>query len=171
MKYFKITLLALLLSSGAIQAQEKNKQSHDKHLGILITEYIQLKDALVADDFELAQKSLNSFSKEINSNSEMIDHESSDKYDAHHKRMVAAVNTTMKAQDIKALRDSFDEITDELLVAIENQGYTDNKLYVQFCPMANDKSGAKWLSTKEEILNPYYGSMMIKCGTTLKTIN
>ncbi|HAH49942.1 MAG TPA: hypothetical protein DCL80_01175, partial [Balneola sp.] len=47
----------------------------------------------------------------------------------------------------------------------------DNKLYVQFCPMANDKSGAKWLSTKEEILNPYYGSMMIKCGTTLKTIN
>ena len=38
------------------------------------------------------------------------------------------------------------------------------QLYVQYCPMANDDKGATWVSMEEEIINPYFGDMMLHCG-------
>jgi len=46
---------------------------------------------------------------------------------------------------------------------------TQVKLYEQFCPMYD--GGTAWLSTKEEIRNPYYGSQMLKCGKVQREIN
>ena len=55
------------------------------------------------------------------------------------------------------------DITD--MVAITG---TKNTLYQQFCPMYD--KGSAWLSTNNEIRNPYYGSRMLKCGKVQKTI-
>jgi len=41
---------------------------------------------------------------------------------------------------------------------------TSQKLYEDFCPMANNNEGAIWISKTEEINNPYMGSNMPKCG-------
>ena len=46
---------------------------------------------------------------------------------------------------------------------------TKNKLYQQFCPMYD--KGSAWLSTSNEVKNPYYGSKMLKCGKVQKEIN
>ena len=89
----------------------------------------------------------------------------------HHSAMVSAVDIAGSSTDIKTLRDSFDEITVELLKAIENQGYTDGEMYVQFCPMADGGNGAKWISKEKKIMNPYFGSMMLNCGSVVDTIN
>ena len=43
-------------------------------------------------------------------------------------------------------------------------------IYYQFCPMANDGKGANWLSKESAIKNPYYGSQMLSCGSTVETI-
>jgi hypothetical protein len=43
-------------------------------------------------------------------------------------------------------------------------------VYYQFCPMANDGKGANWLSKENSVKNPYYGSMMLTCGSTIETI-
>ena len=48
---------------------------------------------------------------------------------------------------------------------------TDKKLYQDFCPMYNNNKGAQWLSTTEEIKNPYFGSKMMGCGKVQKEIN
>ncbi|MEO9885022.1 MAG: DUF3347 domain-containing protein [Balneola sp.] len=171
MKIYIITLLALFLSLANIKAQEKKEHSHDKHLGVLVTEYLQIKNALVADNFELAQKSLNSFSKEVISSSEMNEHNEHQKmHETHHAKMLTAVETASTAKNIEDLRNSFEEITMELVKAIENQGYDKSALYVQFCPMANNGKGANWLSKSEEIANPYFGQKMHKCGSTVKEI-
>jgi Cu(I)/Ag(I) efflux system membrane fusion protein len=37
--------------------------------------------------------------------------------------------------------------------------------------MADSNKGADWLSQKKEILNPYFGSAMLKCGETKRLIN
>lgn len=47
---------------------------------------------------------------------------------------------------------------------------TSQKLYEDFCPMANDKNGAIWISNKEEISNPYMGSKMPTCGKVNRII-
>jgi membrane fusion protein, copper/silver efflux system len=44
-------------------------------------------------------------------------------------------------------------------------------LYVQFCPMANNNLGAKWISTEAEIRNPYYGDAMLTCGSVVEVLS
>jgi len=175
MKNFFITSIStLVIAALFIQpsiAQDHNGHSHDEHLGILVTSYLQMKEALTNDDFDSAQDDLASFSEAVFSNREMNHHpEHADKHEKHHGAMVAAVKQAVEAESIDQLRSSLAEITEQLLKAVENLGYTDGALFVQFCPMANDGNGAKWLSDKEEILNPYYGARMLKCGRVIETI-
>ena len=47
---------------------------------------------------------------------------------------------------------------------------TEQKLYEDYCPMANNNEGAIWISNKEEISNPYMGSSMPKCGKVNRVI-
>jgi Cu(I)/Ag(I) efflux system membrane fusion protein len=172
MKTYLITLMALFLSTVNIQAQEEKEHGHDDHLSILISEYMDFKNALVADDFEKAHKHISKFSEEVKSNNEMNEHkEHQKKHDMHHAKMLAAVETATASKNIEELRSSLLLITEELVKAVENQGYDKSALYVQFCPMANNRQGAKWLSESEKIANPYFGQKMHKCGTTVKTIN
>lgn len=172
MKTYLIALIALLMSTASVQAQDKNKHAHDDHLSILISEYMDFKNALVVDDFDKAQKHISIFSEEVKSNNEMNEHkEHQKKHEAHHAKMIAAVETATASKNIEELRSSLLLITEELVKAVENQGYDKNALYVQFCPMANNRQGAKWLSESEKIANPYFGQKMHKCGTTVKTIN
>lgn len=172
MKTYIITLLALFLGLANIQGQEKKEHSHDEHLSTLISEYMDFKNALVADDFEKAQKHISNFTKEVKSNDEMNEHKEHQKmHESHHAKMLAAVEPTSSAKNIEELRSSLEGITMELVKAVENQGYDKSALYVQFCPMANNGKGANWLSKSEEIANPYFGQKMHKCGSTVKPIN
>ena len=172
MKTYIITLLALFLSTANMYAQDKKEHSHDDHLSILISEYMDFKNALVADDFEKAQKHISNFAKEVKSNDEMNEHkEHQKKHETHHAKMLAVVETATAAKNIEELRSSLEGVTLELVKAVENQGYDKSALYVQFCPMANDGKGANWLSKSEEIANPYFGQKMHKCGSTVKSIN
>jgi len=43
---------------------------------------------------------------------------------------------------------------------------SDETLYYQYCPMQD----ANWLSKDKAIKNPYYGSQMLSCGSTVETI-
>lgn len=36
--------------------------------------------------------------------------------------------------------------------------------YRAFCPMARNGEGAAWLQPQQNILNPYFGAMMLRCG-------
>jgi len=47
---------------------------------------------------------------------------------------------------------------------------TKQKLYQDFCPMADDGKGAIWISETKEIKNPYYGAQMLTCGSLKKTL-
>ena len=43
------------------------------------------------------------------------------------------------------------------------------EIYQQYCPMAFENTGAFWFSDSEEILNPYFGDAMLRCGKVEKT--
>lgn len=47
----------------------------------------------------------------------------------------------------------------------------ESSVYYQKCPMYNNGKGANWLSKESVIKNPYYGSMMMTCGSTVEKIN
>jgi hypothetical protein len=60
-------------------------------------------------------------------------------------------------------REHFDMLSKDMydLVKLFGAGQT---LFVDHCPMYNDKKGAIWLSETKEIKNPYMGSGMSTCG-------
>jgi hypothetical protein len=70
--------------------------------------------------------------------------------------------------DIKHQREHFKVLSKDVTDMVAITG-TQVKLYEQFCPMYD--GGTAWLSTKEEIRNPYYGSQMLKCGKVQREIN
>lgn len=170
MKTVYTLIIASLFLINTVQAQQES-HSHDGHLDILIEHYLGMKNALVADDFVKAKTAFNDFAKEVRSNAEMNNHqEHAAKHQNHHGMMLNAVASADSSQTIESFRDAFVDISKELLTALENQNYEHPSLYVQFCPMANNGDGAKWISEEEKIANPFYGQTMHKCGETLTKI-
>ena len=64
-------------------------------------------------------------------------------------------------------RISFAKLSEPMykLAQKANLGYT---VYYQNCPMFN--GGSNWLSKDSDIKNPFYGNMMLTCGSTVETL-
>lgn len=68
-----------------------------------------------------------------------------------------------KTSNIQEQRDYFFDLSTYLINAVKTYGIN-QKVYVDYCPMVNNDTGAHWLSDEEGILNPYYGASMLTCG-------
>ncbi len=63
--------------------------------------------------------------------------------------------------NIKKTRGDFEELSDVLIAYLSKNRAGQKKLPNRFyCPMKN----AEWLQAADQKANPYYGSMMLKCG-------
>lgn len=69
---------------------------------------------------------------------------------------------------IEELRAEFKAISETLISRIEDEGY-EGILFKQYCPMYD--GGSSWVSDKEKIENPFYGSQMHNCGETVEQMN
>ncbi|MCZ6593888.1 MAG: DUF3347 domain-containing protein [Bacteroidetes bacterium] len=74
-----------------------------------------------------------------------------------------------ETKDAGLQRDHFMTLSKNMYALIKVSKF-EEPVYYQFCPMANDGLGANWLSKEDTIKNPYYGSQMLSCGSTVETI-
>ncbi|MCP4553513.1 MAG: efflux RND transporter periplasmic adaptor subunit, partial [Bacteroidetes bacterium] len=145
-----------------------------KQLGELVVAYIDLKDAFVATNEELsesaAQTTLNSLNKVDMS---LLNQEAHNFWMTELKQIRDNIKGIISMKGIEIKRSHFEIVSNHLTIAIKSFGFVmknKNTLYRQFCPMTFDNKGAYWLSDVEEIRNPYFGDMMLKCGETKETI-
>ncbi|MDX1638275.1 MAG: efflux RND transporter periplasmic adaptor subunit [Balneolaceae bacterium] len=149
-----------------------NQHQHIRHLDQLVSHYLEARKALADDQFDQAQQHLTAMRREVTGSSEMNDHpEHRAKHNAHHTAMVEAVTRATEAEGIDGLRAAFMGITENLVKAVRNQGYDQQPLFLQYCPMANDGNGVYWVSESREIENPYMGLSMSECGSTEQQIS
>lgn len=135
---------------------------------VILKNYFNLKNALVHDNSNKAKdlgmtlsKSLNSFDASNFSTKEQMEiKEIANNAQKHAKKI--------SESEIKDQRKHFKALSKEMTAMVAITGTT-TKIYQQFCPMYD--GGTAWLSTKEEIRNPYYGSQMLKCGKIEREIN
>lgn len=73
--------------------------------------------------------------------------------------------------DVEEQRRQFDFLSQALIKTIKVFGIPDDTLYIQHCPMAFDNEGAEWISSAEQIRNPYFGDQMLSCGIVQETID
>jgi copper chaperone CopZ len=141
-----------------------------QQLTAVFDNYFALKDALVKTDGGLASNKATALSSAISG--------------VKMEKLTADEHTVwMKVLkglglDAKQIADTKDPVRQrEHFIALSKNIYQLMKVsklaspvYYQFCPMANDGKGANWLSKENSIKNPYYGSMMLTCGSTIETI-
>ncbi|WP_424494093.1 DUF3347 domain-containing protein [Salinimicrobium sp. GXAS 041] len=144
-------------------------ENQDAQAGIIVNDYMELKDALVDDNSEGAAQA----GKNLVASFENFDMSS---YEAEEQQELTEIIEDAKEHaehitmsDMAHQREHFDILSVDLVDLLEITG-SSGTLYQQFCPMYNDNKGAIWLSTSEEIRNPYFGQSMLTCGKVQKEI-
>ncbi|WCO01282.1 DUF3347 domain-containing protein [Psychroserpens ponticola] len=180
MKNLKMSIAAmLLLAVSFTYAQDghnhdhskmehsKMKKNNDAKAEVILTDYFNLKDALVADDAKKAAEagsklvnSFKAFDKTAYTGEEQMELVEIIEDAMEHAEHIAKSELDHQREHFKTLSK---DITD--MIAITG---TENTLYQQFCPMYD--KGSAWLSISDEVRNPYYGNKMLKCGKVQKEI-
>jgi len=147
-------------------------QLFKEQLTELADTYLLLKDALVESDQQKAVKDAN----DILIKAEKVDMSLvKDKAHIFWMEQLKAIQSNGKkigeSEYIEEQRKQFDFLSQALIKSLKVFGVEGDTFYVQHCPMANDNTGADWLSKHENILNPYFGEKMLTCGTVQDTID
>jgi len=156
----------------AVVERIKVNPKFQEQLSTVFTNYLAIKDALVNDDNMLAQKAAITFQENL----EKVDMKLLKDSKSHNlwmpilKELKTSSSKISSLADIKTQREHFISLSNNVIKSVEAFG-VNKKIYKQFCPMANNDNGAYWLSTDENIKNPYFGEMMLKCGSTKEIIN
>lgn len=148
----------------------KSNQMFRKQLNIFYNNYIEFKNLLVKEQVKDAQNK----AKEALDNLEKIDHKKLDKISKDYwlnikNKLIIILNNISNSSDIIKQRNYLINFSTNLLNAIETFGVEDN-VYELYCPMVNNNEGAIWLSNEKKVLNPYFGSKMMKCGEVKRLV-
>ncbi|MCZ4318369.1 efflux RND transporter periplasmic adaptor subunit [Aequorivita viscosa] len=141
-------------------------------LKAVFNDYMTIEKALVSDNAETPKNAASSLLKSINNvDMKLLKEEPAHTQWMHlEKELKKSASAISKTSDIKIQREHFVHLSAHLINAVKTFGIN-QKVYVDYCPMANNDIGAFWLSTEEEILNPYFGASMLKCGEVTDEIN
>ncbi|HWZ34827.1 MAG TPA: DUF3347 domain-containing protein [Mucilaginibacter sp.] len=165
MKIIKSTLALLILLSTAIHT--KAQTSTVSTVNKVFSDYIDLKNALVADDNATAQtkaKALNADAaavqtKDMTAKEQATWKNYADKlsFDSRH---------ISESGSIDHQREHFASLSKNVYAVLKAFPYNESPFYWQYCPMKK----ANWLSDKKTIENPYYGKSMLDCGSVKETL-
>lgn len=128
--------------------------------------YFSLKDALVKTDATNASMRANEMVASLEAvqmdKLEMNEHMVWMKV---MKSLIADTKSIAATNDVEKQRELFKTVSKNIYDLMK-VSKLDTPAYYQYCPMVK----ANWLSKEEAVKNPYYGSKMLTCGSTVETI-
>ncbi|MFV0531395.1 MAG: efflux RND transporter periplasmic adaptor subunit [Flavobacteriales bacterium] len=170
-----------MMNSSEKKDTQNEKNSHLKvkvnkvfktQLNTFYNAYIKYKDFLVEDKSEkvveqskVALKILNDMKED-----DVVDQNAKNHWITLKKEMETLLKNSSNSTDIEKQRYYFKSLSTNLLSTIEMFGGIEEKVYELYCPMAGDSKGAIWLSKENDVLNPYLGAKMLKCGEVKREI-
>ena len=133
----------------------------------LYLSYLAMKDALTKDDLDAAQR----YGSDMLKNLEKIDmnlfkDEAHDFWMSQSNAIKKGMEHVEHFKNIEEVRNAFLNVSNTMIILSNAFKPFDKMLYVQHCPMADNNKGGNWLSLSKEIMNPYFGSKMLQCGST-----
>jgi len=149
----------------AMQSPPAVSPEFKKQLDAVVRGYLDVQAALAQDDAaaarESAKKALEELAKVDMGLLTGKDHMDWMKRAGDLKSLLAAV---AGGDGIEAVRAKFALLSEQVAAVLARFGVPEGKLYKARCPMAFDNRGASWIQSKQEISNPYFGEMMLRCG-------
>ena len=158
----KIILVAVaFLITASFQKSAAQDSTQQYQLSQLLSQYYNIKDALVAGNGNLASAKAEEFIKVANT----IDYKLIS--EGNITALLKDATPISESKDIKTQREHFANLSNNMATLAKAMKLTNQPIYQAYCPMKK----ANWLSSEKEIKNPYYGSAMLTCGKVVETIN
>ena len=133
-------------------------------------DYINLKDALVKEDSKGSSKNATTLLSNLGKiDMKLLKDEAHNHWMSLIDEIKSSTTSIAGSQDIKTQRNHFKHLSSHLIKAVQIFGVKE-KVYVEFCPMADNNNGAYWLSKEEKVINPYFGEAMLTCGEVKQVI-
>ena len=144
-----------------------------EQIRVVVEKYLSLQGALAGDDMGLAVTAAKSAIETLSQVQMSPLNEKPHKvWMDRSAKMSKALDTIQKAAKIDAARKAFEILSNELIAVVVQFGIPETQqLFRIHCPMAFDNKGADWLQADNEIRNPYFGALMLKCGEVTEEIN
>ena len=167
-KYFGIAMALVVMACNSTENKDTSSAKKvdttitqlsfsDEKVSQIYTDYLSLKDALVATKFEESKSAAKLLALSL-------------KGYAGCENTALAAGTIETAKDIATQRKIFTYLSTDVIALFKNAAISKGTIYVQHCPMANNGDGGDWLASEKKIQNPYYGGEMMECGAIFEEI-
>lgn len=136
----------------------------------VLSAYFELKDALVSTNATDAARYATELSVLFDAiNAEGLSAEATMLWETTGADVVSANAAIIAESNVEVQREHFEDLSNALIDMVKAYGPFENTIYVQTCPMVRGGS-ADWLSLEENVMNPYHGSRMLRCGSVIERI-
>lgn len=137
----------------------------------ILEAYFAMQDSLAGDDLDAARKALAAIRAQVEAvATEGLPETAAGAWSDLAARMESSIASLESIEEIEPFRGGFEGLsllTDEM---VRRFGTAHLPVYVHHCPMAFDNRGASWLQPDENLLNPYFGATMLRCGEVLEQL-
>lgn len=117
----------------------------------ILPNYLKLQSTLAGDDLDGSKAALKQMMEST----------------GHHGALPDLIHTMLAAEDLDGIRKPhFETLSNWMIEAVENDPNAfDQDLYRMNCSMVYPDRGADWIQADDKLLNPYWGSQMLRCGS------
>lgn len=143
-----------------------------EQLSGFVAPYLQLSQALAADDLDAAKRAVEPLHQRLASLLPIVSDDKSVEMWSKEKRDLSEIIARLqKANDLATLRSGFALLSEQMLSLERMFGLpTDLTLHELHCPMAFEGRGASWIQSDDAVRNPYYGASMLKCADKVEKL-
>jgi len=158
MKYSFI-IFAFIITAISFSA---NAQSTvNASLSQVLTQYYDLKNALVSSDAVTASKKAAALLATVNGmDTKSLSPDENKAFSAVQNKLSYDSRHISEVQEIAHQREHFASLSINIYSLAKATKLSSQPVYELYCPMKK----AIWLSSDSTVKNPYYGSMMLTCG-------
>lgn len=145
---------------------EDTPDEFKQQLDEAVSYYLKLKNTLVESSAELASLAADSlFQAVVQIDMTLLSGEAHNVWMQNSKAIKAHTRKIIESVNLEEQREQFSFLSQAIINSVKAFGTNGSTYFVQHCPMANDDSGADWISEEKQIRNPYFGDKMMKCGS------
>ncbi|MDQ1803729.1 DUF3347 domain-containing protein [Chryseobacterium sp. CKR4-1] len=156
MKKYIITAVLSIFSVLSLSAQSQSNPQVSK----LYQDYIFIKTALTTDDADKTSKAAAEFVKTAAAIDPKVISST------HLSALKKNAGTISGTKSIDTQREAFLNLSKDMIALTKQFKLSGKPVFVMYCPMAD----GSWLSNEKQVVNPYYGSKMLSCGSVKSEI-
>ncbi len=138
-----------------------------KQLGAVLDQYLQVQQALAADDSQGASTVALKMASALQAvDMTLLTGDSHMAWMKDQSTLEKHTLTLTKSENIAGQRQALLELGPALWSSLERFGYHEERTVRKFhCPMADNNKGGDWIQLGATTANPFFGSAMPRCGS------